>query len=104
MLTGAARDAAIIDIGGGAARLVDALLDEGNRDLSVLDLSEELLAMAQARLGKRASQVQWIAADVTTWEPQRPYDIWHDRAAFHFPIEPSDQRAYVSCLHQRRTN
>jgi SAM-dependent methyltransferase len=97
-LTGATRNTAVVDVGGGASRLVDALLDDGYTDLTVLDLSEAALAAARTRLGKRASQVHWIAADVTRWEPGRLYEVWHDRAAFHFLTEPSDQRAYVACL------
>jgi SAM-dependent methyltransferase len=97
-LTGAARDAAIVDIGGGAARLVDALLDAGYSDLTVLDLSEAALATARARLGAYAEKVQWVVSDVTVWQPQQRYDVWHDRAALHFLTAPSDQRAYVDCL------
>jgi len=88
-------DASIIDIGGGASRLVDALLNEGFTAVSVLDLSERALATARARLGARGSPVQWIVADVTTWKPARTYDLWHDRAAFHFLTEPKDQAAYA---------
>ena len=65
----ASRQTSIIDIGGGASRLVDALLDEGFESVSVLDLSENALAVAKARLGARAQKVRWIAADVTTWAP-----------------------------------
>jgi SAM-dependent methyltransferase len=97
-LTGAARDAAIVDIGGGASRLVDAMMDAGYTDLSILDLSEAALVAARARLGQRASKVRWIATDVTMWEPERTYDVWHDRAALHFLAAPSDQAAYVKCL------
>jgi trans-aconitate methyltransferase len=97
-LARAARDAAIVDVGGGASRLVDALLDAGYADLTVLDLSEAALATARGRIGPRSSQVRWIAADVTKWHPPRQYDVWHDRAALHFLTEPSDQRAYVTCL------
>jgi trans-aconitate methyltransferase len=97
-LTGTARDSAIVDIGGGASRLVDALIDAGYTNLTVLDLSEAALAMARARIGPRASQVRWIAADVTAWIPPQQYDIWHDRAAFHFLTEPPDRRAYIDCL------
>jgi SAM-dependent methyltransferase len=92
--TGAKPSAAIIDIGGGASRLVDALLDEGFH-ASVLDISEKALAAAKARLGPRATKVAWIAADVTAWEPSETYDLWHDRAAFHFLTEAADQRAYA---------
>jgi 2-polyprenyl-3-methyl-5-hydroxy-6-metoxy-1,4-benzoquinol methylase len=91
-------DWAIIDIGGGASRLVDVLVSEGYRDLSVLDVSENAIAMAKARMGEPAAMVEWIVADVTQWEPTRRYDLWHDRAAFHFLAEASDRTAYVECL------
>ena len=93
--SGIGRNAAIIDIGGGASRLVDALLDEGFTDVTVLDLSEESLATTKARLGVRASSVTWIVADVTTWQPPRTYDLWHDRAALHFLTAPEDRAAYA---------
>jgi SAM-dependent methyltransferase len=89
---------AIIDVGGGASRLVDALLDEGCTELTVLDLSEAALSAARARLGDRAAGVQWVTADVTRWEPQRQYDLWHDRAAFHFLTEAGDRAAYLERL------
>lgn len=88
----------IVDIGGGASRLVDVLLERGFRDLTVLDLSAEALALARRRLGDRASAVEWIAADVTEWEPERRYDVWHDRAGFHFLTSQAQQRAYVDRL------
>jgi SAM-dependent methyltransferase len=94
--TGEAKDAAIIDIGGGASRLVDALLQEGYSDVTVLDLSERALAVAQARLGDRAARVTWITADVTGWKPAATFDVWHDRAAFHFLTEPEERSAYVA--------
>jgi trans-aconitate methyltransferase len=93
-------DAAIIDIGGGASRLADALLERGFRRVTVLDISESALDLAALRLGRRASEVQWIADDVTAWEPARRFDIWHDRAAFHFLIEASDRAAYIARLKQ----
>jgi ubiquinone/menaquinone biosynthesis C-methylase UbiE len=86
---------AIIDIGGGASRLVDALVEKGFRDLSVLDLSESAVSVAKMRLGHRAGTVKWIVADVTHWEPPSAYDLWHDRAAFHFLTEVSDRMAYI---------
>jgi SAM-dependent methyltransferase len=92
-------DAAIIDIGGGASRLADSLLDLGYPDVTVLDLSAQALAAAKTRLGARASKVDWLVADVTTWTPPRAYDVWHDRAAFHFLTEPSDQAAYAQRVH-----
>ena len=93
--TGVPTSTSIIDIGGGASRLVDALLDEGFEDITVLDLSEKALATSRARLGAASAHVQWIAADVTIWEPSRTYDVWHDRAAFHFLTDATDRAAYA---------
>lgn len=90
-------DMSIVDIGGGASRLVDALVRLQVADIAVLDLSEAALRTAQARL-TAANGVSWIAADVTTWVPDRAYDLWHDRAAFHFLTIDSDQQAYVQTL------
>jgi 2-polyprenyl-3-methyl-5-hydroxy-6-metoxy-1,4-benzoquinol methylase len=95
---GAESNSAIIDIGGGASRLVDALVEKGRRDLTVLDLSESAVSIAKARLGETAAAVRWIVADVTQWEPTRSYDLWHDRAAFHFLTEASDRSAYIDRL------
>jgi trans-aconitate methyltransferase len=97
-LVGAMRNSAIIDIGGGASRLADCLVSRGYEDVTVLDLSAAALACAQSRMAGRAKQVTWIAADVTTWEPSRNYDVWHDRAAFHFLNQPNDQTGYVARL------
>ena len=96
--TGANKDAAIIDIGGGASRLADALLSDGYRRLAVLDLSGSALAAAKRRIGSSSDKIDWIVADVTTWTPARSYDVWHDRAAFHFLTAPSDRSAYVDRL------
>jgi SAM-dependent methyltransferase len=98
--TGIARDADIIDIGGGASRLVDGLLDSGFHRITILDLSAKALDAAKQRLGPGADGIDWIAADVTLWEPSRHYDLWHDRAAFHFLTEPADREAYVARLKQ----
>lgn len=92
------RDAALIDIGGGASNLVDALLDRGFTDLTVLDLSKAALKMSRQRLGDVAEQVQWIAADITNWRPKRQYSLWHDRATFHFLTAPQDRAAYLAAL------
>jgi 2-polyprenyl-3-methyl-5-hydroxy-6-metoxy-1,4-benzoquinol methylase len=91
--TGVGTGASIIDIGGGASRLVDALMNEGFAAVTVLDLSEQALAKASIRLGLRAGNVRWIVADVTTWEPSETYDVWHDRAACHFLTAPKDRTA-----------
>jgi SAM-dependent methyltransferase len=90
----------LIDIGGGMSRLADALVEAGCRDLTVLDLSSVALDAARKRLGAAASDVEWIVADVTQWRPHRTYDVWHDRAAFHFLTQPADRAAYVAALHQ----
>lgn len=95
---GAQLDAAIVDIGGGTSRLVDALLAQGYENVTVLDISEQALATLKARLGAQSSRVMWIAADVTAWRPDRVYDLWHDRAAFHFLTEPADRASYVARL------
>lgn len=87
-------EAAIVDIGGGASRLVDHLLQEGYRAVAVLDLSANALDAAKRRLGPAAAGVDWIVADVTAWQPARLYDVWHDRAAFHFLTDPDDRAAY----------
>jgi len=97
-LAGAIRTSGIIDIGGGASRLADGLVSQGFEDVTVLDLSAAALAAARSRMGDNANRVTWIAADVTIWEPSRTYDVWHDRAAFHFLTDPKDQAAYVARL------
>jgi len=95
---GATRESAIIDIGGGASRLVDNLVEQGFEDVTVLDLSAAALAAARNRLGAAAQRVRWIVADATSWEPARAYDIWHDRAAFHFLTDADDRDAYIARL------
>jgi trans-aconitate methyltransferase len=95
-----ARDTRIIDVGGGASRLVDGLLERGFRHVTVLDISQAALDLACLRVGRRASEAQWIVDDVRTWEPSRRFDIWHDRAAFHFLVEAADRAAYVARLNQ----
>ena len=92
------RAAAIIEIGGGASRLVDALLLDGYRDVAVLDLSANALDAAKKRIGAAASRVDWIVADATTWRPTKAYDLWHDRAAFHFLTDSGDRTAYIERL------
>lgn len=90
------RNAAIIDVGGGASVLVDNLLDAGYANLTVLDLAESALAASRARLGTRAAAVNWIAADITEAVlPEAAYDVWHDRAVFHFLTKATDRARYV---------
>jgi SAM-dependent methyltransferase len=94
---GLTQNDAVIDIGGGASRLVDALVARGQAHVSVLDLSAAALDVARTRLGDAAS-VDWIVSDVLAWQPSRRYRFWHDRAAFHFLTDPADQADYVDVL------
>jgi len=88
--------ASIIDVGGGASTLVDDLLAQGYRDLTVLDLSRAALAAARSRLGDRAADVKWVEANVLEAEfPQQVFDVWHDRAVFHFLTTEEERHAYV---------
>lgn len=97
--TGVANDGAIIDVGGGASTLVDDLLEAGFSRLTVLDLSGTALAAARERLGSRGSLVRWIEADVTKVDlPPDEYDVWHDRAVFHFLTSADDRAAYVRAV------
>lgn len=90
------RDAAIIDVGGGASTLVDGLLDSGYRDITVLDIASEALAVTRARLGERAGDVRWIDDDIVTADlPAAAYDVWHDRAVFHFLTDAADRARYM---------
>lgn len=92
------QDSAIIDIGGGASRLFDDLLADRFHNLSVLDLSASAIEISKARIGKGGERVRWIVGDATIWSPSDTYDVWHDRAAFHFLITSSDQAAYIERL------
>lgn len=99
--TGLGKDAAIIDVGGGASNLVDDLVAEGYTDLTVLDLSSAALAVAKQRLGKQAGVVHWMEGDITCAAfPEYRFDIWHDRAVFHFLIDAADRHAYVERVMQ----
>ncbi len=97
--TGFGTDAAIIDVGGGASRLVDDLVARGYVDLTVLDLSAAALNAARQRLGEQQKMVRWIEADITEVElPAQHYDIWHDRAVFHFLTAAEQRAAYVRAV------
>lgn len=87
----------VIDVGGGACTLVDDLLAGGMSNLTVLDISAAALQVAQRRLAGQARRVQWIAADITRVQlGEGAYDVWHDRAVFHFLTDPADRAAYVA--------
>lgn len=94
--SGLGREAAIVDVGGGASTLVDDLLDAGYENLTVLDLSLAALTEAQNRIGKRASNVRWLEGDITQikFEPHS-FDLWHDRAVFHFLTSAEERATYV---------
>jgi 2-polyprenyl-3-methyl-5-hydroxy-6-metoxy-1,4-benzoquinol methylase len=92
-------DAGIIDVGGGASTLVDDLLAHGYMQLTVLDVSESALAASRARLGDRAALVEWVRADVTTVTlREASFEVWHDRAVFHFLTAQAERQAYVRAL------
>lgn len=91
-------DSAIIDVGGGASSLAGDLIDAGYRDASVLDISSAALERARARLREASGKIEWIIADITQWQPPRRWNVWHDRAVFHFLISPQDQDAYIRAL------
>jgi ubiquinone/menaquinone biosynthesis C-methylase UbiE len=96
-----ARGGRIIDVGGGASVLVDGLLDLPFAEIAVLDISETALDQVTARLGQRAKRVRWIAADVTEASDLGTFEVWHDRAVFHFLTDAEDRRKYVELA--RRT-
>jgi SAM-dependent methyltransferase len=92
----AARTAAIIDVGGGESTLVDDLLARGYEDVTVLDISQTAIEANRKRLGGRAEQIHWLAADITRVElPASRFDVWHDRAVFHFLTDSEARAAYV---------
>lgn len=90
----------IIDIGGGASHLVDHLVQCGYGDVTVLDLSSAALAKAQTRIGDESRAVEWIVTDITSWTPGRRYEVWHDRATFHFMVGEAERCAYLARLRQ----
>ena len=89
------KTAKIIDIGGGDSTLVDYLLEEGFENITVLDISAKALERAKERLGNKAGKVNWIVSDIVAFKPETQYDIWHDRAAFHFLTTPEQKAKYI---------
>ena len=96
--TGVASAAPIIDVGGGASVLVDRLLAAGFEKLAVLDISAAAIQHARTRLGKLANRVTWYEADVTAFAPPHAFELWHDRAVFHFLTDREDRKRYVRAL------
>ena len=92
------KDAKIIDIGAGESYLVDYLLADGFSDLTILDISEEALDHTRLRLGKKVENLKWINADISNFIPEEKYDLWHDRAAFHFLTEETQVQNYLKTL------
>lgn len=89
------KSAKIIDIGGGDSKLVDFLLEEGYKNISVLDISANALERAKARLGDKAKMISWIVSDINDFKPEEKYDVWHDRAAFHFLTTSEEISHYI---------
>jgi SAM-dependent methyltransferase len=87
-------DAGIVDVGGGASYLVDHLIARGHRDVTVVDFAVGALAHAQSRMADRPD-VHWVVADATTWRPDRTFDLWHDRAVFHFLTDQEQRASYI---------
>ena len=99
--TGVDESARIIDVGGGASTLVDDLLAAGFRHLTVLDISSAAIQNARTRLGKQADEVTWLEADITRAElPDHHYDVWHDRAVFHFLTDAADRHRYLAAINR----
>ena len=90
------KTAKIIDVGGGDSKLVDFLLEQGFENISVLDISKAALERAKKRLGKNADKINWIESDILDFKPNENYDVWHDRAAFHFLVTKAQIENYIS--------
>lgn len=93
-------NAAVVDIGAGKSRLVKFLLAAGYGNLTVLDVAGTALARMRDRLGSAATSVKWVEADITRWQPSGAFDLWHDRAVFHFLTKAEDRKAYCACLEE----
>ena len=90
--------AGILDVGGGTSRVVDSLLELGYHDITVLDVSQEALSTTRHRIGADRNEVQWLQQDVTEFDPSRQWDLWHDRAVFHFLTDPEERLQYREAL------
>jgi SAM-dependent methyltransferase len=97
-LAGIGPGSRVIDVGGGTSRLVDHLLDRGFADITILDISPAALDEGRRRLRGRAGAVTWVSADITAQRPDGLFDLWHDRAMFHFLTARGDRRAYVAAM------
>jgi Methyltransferase domain len=97
------KGAAVIDVGGGASLLVDRLLARGYTDLAVLDVSSTALEITRRRIGD-SRPVRWLHEDITSWQPERRYELWHDRAVFHFLTHPQERANYLMIMRQALSN
>lgn len=97
---GLTKTAQIIDVGGGDSQLVDCLLKEGFENITVLDISEKALEKAKIRLGKQAKKVNWVVSNITEYQPDRTFDVWHDRATFHFLTTATQIDQYLKIAEQ----
>ena len=88
----------LVDVGAGASTLADALLDRGWADVTLVDIAEPALEASRVRLGARAGKLRWDVADIRHWRPGRTFDIWHDRAVFHFLTGAEDRAGYKRTL------
>lgn len=91
-------DSRIIDFGGGTSKLSEYLLDQGYRKLTVLDIACKSINKAKSQFGEKSKSVTWIAADITKYSFKKQYDVWHDRAAFHFLTKTEDRKSYIAAL------
>jgi len=98
--TGADTDSSIIDVGGGTSTLAKHLLDKGYEKLAVLDISGNSIERAKSQLDEKSREINWIEADVTKFSFTEQYDIWHDRAVFHFLTKAEDRKGYITSLNQ----
>lgn len=98
--TGANTDSSIIDIGGGTSTLSIHLFEQGYKKVTVLDISGNAIEKAKSQLGEKSNRINWIEADVTKYSFMEQYDIWHDRAVFHFLIKAEDRKGYITSLNQ----
>ncbi len=92
---GLTKSAKIIDVGGGDSKLVDYLLDEGFENITVLDISAQALDKTKKRLGDKAAKVNWVVSDITEFQPDTVFDVWHDRATFHFLTTSDEIEKYL---------
>jgi len=97
--SGIGKHASVIDVGSGTSTLAHCLIERGVGTITVLDIAPEALDRGKSSLGDSSAQVKWVQADITSWAPPKhAFDLWHDRAVFHFLTESSDQTAYIRCL------